>query len=232
VRAALGSGKRLGRAEKYRRLVQLVDEEVGRVLQELEHRHLTSNTVVVLLSDHGEGLGEDKRLPENHGKYLYNALTHVPLAIRLPGHAGRKISQPVSLLDVHPTLLELFTAPARPQPVHVDGGSLLPFLLAGTPAAFTNHVRPLPLNESDQFGVVVWPYKLLVRRRENLAELYDLRSDFAEKRDLSTHEPKRVAELLATYSALPRVEVDRTTRGRQKRERAAASGAHPLPPHR
>lgn len=231
VRAALDSATPLARAEKYRRLVRLVDEEVGRVLQELARRQLSNNTVVVLLSDHGEGLGEDKRLPENHGKYLYNALTHVPLAIRLPGHVGRKISQPVSLLDVHPTMLELFTAAVGKKQVTVDGRSLLPLLLAGAPQALTEHIRPLPLNESDQFGVVLWPYKLLVRRKENLAELYDLRSDFAERHDMSAQEPQRVADLMATYGALSRVDVDRTTRGRQKRDRAASSGAHPsLPP--
>lgn len=227
VRAALNGSVALGRAEKYRRLVKLVDEEVGRVLQELARRSLASNTVVVLLSDHGEGLGEDKRLPENHGKYLYNALTHVPLAVRLPGHVGRKLSQPVSLLDVHPTLLELFSALDGAE--QVDGRSVLPLLLAGAPEALTNRVRPLPMNESDQFGVVVWPHKLLVRRKENLAELYDLQHDFAERHDLSAQQPERVATLMATYAALSQVDVDRTTRGRQKRDRAALSGAQPAP---
>ena len=221
VALALGPEKGLSRRERYKRLVKLVDDEVGVLLQELAKHGWTETTVIALVSDHGEGLGEDRRLPENHGRFVYNALTHVPLAIRIPGVAGRQIGHAVSLLDLHPTLLELFSLRA----VTVDGGSVLAHVLAGAPDSLTKIVRPLPLNESEQFGVIVWPYKLLVRRKENLEELYDLATDFGETRDLSSQDPDRVASLLATFSALSRVEVDRTKRGRLARERAAKAGA-------
>lgn len=217
VREVLGGTMPLSRREKYKRLVKLVDNEVGVVLQELARRSLAGNTVVVLLSDHGEGLGEDRRLPENHGRFVYNALTHVPLAIKVPGVLGTKVEQAVSLLDLHPTLCELFSATTT----LVDGSSVLAHVLNGAPAALRDHVHPIAMNESEQFGVVVWPYKLLVRRKENLAELYNLQTDFGELHDLSVKEPDRVKTLLLTFGALSRVDVDRTTAGRLTRERAA-----------
>jgi hypothetical protein len=210
------------REEKYRLLVRLVDEQLGALKEALVARGEWDRTIVVFASDHGEGLGEDPRLPDNHGRFVYNTLVHVPLAIRIPGVAGARIDAPVSLLDVHPTLLELAGAPPSPS----DGASLLPWLFhqgeKGVPESLTQSERPLPLNESDQFGVVMWPDKLLVRREDNLAELYDLHTDFAEAHDRAASEPGRVAELLSIYAALPAVEIDRTRAGRKKREQALA----------
>jgi arylsulfatase A-like enzyme len=198
--------------------VRVVDEQLGALRQSLVERGEWDRTIVVFASDHGEGLGENARLPDNHGRFVYNALVHVPLAIRIPGVAAAQIDAPVSLLDVYPTLLELAGAP----PATSDGASLLPWLFDEAPESLTQGGRPLPLNESDQFGVVLWPDKLLVRREDNLAELYDLASDFGETRDRAATEPERVAELLAIYAALPAVEIDRTRAGRKKREQALA----------
>ncbi len=213
-------GGALSKPDKYRLLVKLVDEQIGVVRRELEARGEWQQTVVVFASDHGEGLGEDPRLPDNHGRFLYNPLTHVPLWLRIPGVEPRAVEAPVSLLDVYPTLLELLGVP----PGQHDAASLLPFLIEGAPESLTVAARALPLNESDQFGVVRWPYKLMVRRDDNLAELYDLSTDFAEQHDLSQTHPERVTELLSVYAALPAVEIDRTTRGRRRRERAVLAG--------
>jgi arylsulfatase A-like enzyme len=207
----------LSRADRYRLLVRLVDEQIGELRGALVEQGEWDRTIVLLVSDHGEGLGEHPRLPDNHGRFLYNALVHVPLALRIPGVAPRVVEAPVSLLDVYPTLLELLGVAPGPG----DGESLLPHLVDGAPPALVEASRPLPLNESDQFGVVAWPWKLVVRREDNLPELYDLASDFGEAHDLAAREPARVAELLELYAALPAVEIDRTTKGRRARERAA-----------
>jgi arylsulfatase A-like enzyme len=203
---------------KYRLLVKLVDRELAVVISALRDRGLWDRTLVVLLSDHGEGLGEHPRLPDNHGRFVYNALVHVPLAFRIPGVPGARLDQPVSLLDVHPTLIQL-TGAALPA---VAGESLLPLIVDDVPPELRDRVRPLPLNETDQYGVVLWPYKLLVRRAENLPELYDLAQDFGELHDLAAKDPQRVAALRSAYAALPGVEIDRTRRGRRERDKAAA----------
>jgi hypothetical protein len=211
----------LDRRERYEVMVSLVDEQVARVIELLEARELWDQTIVVLVSDHGEGLGEDPRLPDNHGRFVYNALVHVPVAIRIPGVEPRKVEHAISLLDLYPTLLELVGV----APSAGDGTTLVPHLVDDTPA-LAERPRPIVLNESDQFGVIVWPEKLMVRRAENLVELYDLEHDFGERHDLSKKRPERVRALAATYAALPSVEIDRTRKGRRARERAA-KGAEP-----
>lgn len=218
LRRLLGDAGKPTREEKYRLLVRLVDEQVGALRQALVERGEWDHTIVVFASDHGEGLGEDPRLPDNHGRFVYNALVHIPLSIRIPEITGAAIDAPVSLLDVYPTLLELCGVPAG----RADGESLLPWLFDDAPDALTEAARPLPLNESDQFGVVRWPDKLLVRREGNLVELYDVAADFAETHERSAEDPETVTELLSIYAALPSVEIDRTRAGRKKREQAVA----------
>lgn len=213
---------RPSRLDKYRATVALVDAQIGELTRELRRRALWDTTVIVFVSDHGEGLGEDPRLPDNHGRVLYNALIHVPLAIRVPGQPGRTADDPVSVLDVTPTLLTLAGAGI---PAGIHGHSLLPYLLPGAPAGLRAPARPLVLNESEQIGVIAWPYKLMVRPNDNLTELYDLSDDFAEQRDLAASTPRKVGELMQFYYAAPTVNLDRTARGRRLRERAAAEPA-------
>jgi arylsulfatase A-like enzyme len=205
-------------------MVGLVDAQIGYLVDELVRRDLWDRAIVVLVSAHGEGLGEDPRLPDNHGRVLYNPLVHVPLAIRLPGLPGRRVDDPVSVLDVTPTLLGLAGA-AYPDNLH--GRSLVPYLLPGAPAELRAVGRPLVLNESDQYGVIAWPFKLMVRPGDNLTELYDLDADFAERRNLAESAPRRVGELMQLYHAAPPVHLDRSARGRRLRERAAAAPGEP-----
>lgn len=211
---------RLDRMAKYRAMLGLVDQQIGVLIDTLSARGLWEGTIVVLVSDHGEGLGEDPRLPDNHGRVLYNPLIHVPLSIRVPGGAAEVTFDPVSVLDLTPTLLELAGVPA---PSGLDGRSLLPWLVADAPPELRTRSRPLVLNESEQYGVIAWPYKLLVRPGENLIELYDLGADFQERQNLAESAPRRVGELMQYYHAAPRVDLDRSARGRRLRERNAAA---------
>jgi hypothetical protein len=109
----------------------------------------------------------------------------------------------------------------------VHGHSLLPYLLPGAPASLRTLTRPLVLNESDQYGVIAWPYKLLVRPADNLTELYDLADDFAERKNLAATTPHRVGELMQHYYAAPAVNLDRSSprpapaRARRRRRRRA-----------
>ncbi|MEZ4450195.1 MAG: sulfatase-like hydrolase/transferase [Nannocystaceae bacterium] len=215
-----------GKAPRYRAMVGLVDREIGRVIAALEERGLWDRTIVVFASDHGESLGEDPRLPDHHGRVLYNPLVHVPLAIRIPGAPPSRPEAPVSLLDVAPTLLSLFVAPP---PDGLDGATLLPQILPGAPAELRDAIRPIVLNESDQRGVILWPWKAMIRDADNITELYDLAHDFGERDNLAADEPAKVGELLQIYQAAPAVNLDRTTKGRRLREKAARSPAKVAP---
>ncbi len=213
-------------AHRYRALLRGVDEQVGRLLDALTTRGLAERTIVVLFSDHGESLGEDPRLPDNHGLVVYGALTRVPLAIRVPGVAPRVDVEPVSLVDLAPTLLGLIDAPAAIAPL--DGVDLLPSLL-GAPAPLRGHDRALMMNESEQWAVVEWPWKLMVRPADNLVELYDLDADPGEHHDLAPAQPAQVAALKARYGEFPAVPMDRTRAGRKWREAQARPPTAPAP---
>lgn len=210
---------------RYRALLHQIDREVGRLLDDLDRRGLADRTVVVLFSDHGESLGDDPRLPDRHGLVVYHALTHIPLAIRGPGVVPRVVDEPVSLIDLAPTLLALFGASGM---APLDGVDLSPTLL-GAPPELTRRDRTLVMNEQDQWAVLAWPYKLLVRPGDNLTELYDLATDPREQHDLAAREPARVKELRGRYGWFPQVPMDRTQAGRRWRERQAQRPRAPSP---
>ncbi|MBC2603236.1 sulfatase family protein [Puniceicoccus vermicola] len=94
-----------------------VDVQVGRLLDELEEDGLAEDTVVILWSDHGEGLPRGKR-------HVYDSGLHVPLMVRWPGRIepGTRRTDLVSTIDLAPTVLELF---GLPLPGHLHGTPLL-----------------------------------------------------------------------------------------------------------
>jgi hypothetical protein len=208
----------------YPELVAAVDAEVGRLLAELDRRGLADETIVVLYSDHGESLHEDPRLPDNHGLVVYQALVHVPIAFHIPGVPARVDPTPVSLVDLAPTILSLLGGAGAITPL--DGVDLVPDLL-DAPAELRRRDRALVMNEQDQWGVVVWPLKLLVRPKDDLTELYDLSVDPTEKHDLTAARPDDVKALRARYGEFPAVPMDRTQKGRRWRE---AQAQLPPPP--
>ncbi len=112
------------------------DREFGKVLDGLRPLGLLDNTIIVVTADHGEEFGEHGQ--NRHGHTLYQSLLHVPLVIRLPRgvRGGSRIAEPVSLVDLSSTLLDL----SRLAPLSgTDGVSLAPRLRGqGVP-------RPMPL---------------------------------------------------------------------------------------
>jgi len=105
------------------------DAQFGMFMGELQARGLLDEAWVIVMADHGEELGEDGVF--NHRHRLSPQTLHVPLMVRLPGAqaGGRRVGEPVALLDLMPTLLEL--ANAAP-PASMRGQSLLPVLRGGT----------------------------------------------------------------------------------------------------
>lgn len=202
----------------YRALLLAIDQEIGRVRGELAKRGLADKTIIVFASDHGESLGEDPRLLETHGRVAYHALIRIPFAIHVPGVPGGKRTDPVSILDIAPTLLSLLGAPTAIP--HVDGVDLVPALL-DAPPALRPTTRALVSHEELQWSVVEWPYQLLVRPAEDLAELYDIEQDPGEHTDLAAKLPEVVTRLRARYAEVPVVRVDRTPEGRRLREQQA-----------
>jgi choline-sulfatase len=88
-----------------------VDAQLGRLLAELERQGVAERTVVAVVGDHGEELGEHGEL--THGLLLYEPSLHVPLLLRAPGvlPADWVVETPVSLVDLAPTLAALLERP-------------------------------------------------------------------------------------------------------------------------
>lgn len=89
--------------------IAIVDGEIGRMLDRLDQEGLLSNAVTVITADHGESLGEHGLFYE-HGPLPYNTTSHVPLLIGLPASpaaAGSRVAEPVELIDLAPTLVDL-----------------------------------------------------------------------------------------------------------------------------
>ncbi len=210
----------------YRALLAQIDAEIGRFLAERDKRGL-ADPIVVFASDHGESLGEDPRLGETHGRVIYGPLVRVPFAIHVPGLAPGRRTDPVSHVDLAPTILGLVGAPHAIVPL--DGQDLLVSLL-DDPAPVRTAPRAIVIHDEWQWGVVEWPYQLIVQPAENLVELYDLAADPTEHANLAAQHADIVARLRARFAASPEVHVDRTPAGRQWRELQAQPRATPVPP--
>lgn len=103
--------------------VSYADAQFGKLLDELENSPYADNTIIVLWSDHGWHLGEKEHWRK---ATLWEEVTRVPLIIYAPGMANqRKSQQPVSLIDIFPTLIELC---GLPQLADLEGESLVPLL--------------------------------------------------------------------------------------------------------
>jgi choline-sulfatase len=102
--------------------VAAADAIVGKWLTFLKRRGLYENSIVVLLSDHGEGLGDHGE--DEHGLLLYRESIRVPLIIKLPGNRrhGERVAGPAGLVDVFPTVAGLLGIPT---PAGLSGLSLL-----------------------------------------------------------------------------------------------------------
>ena len=105
--------------------IAFADAQVGRLMTALTRAGLLEKSVVVVVSDHGESLGEHGE--KTHGFFVYNSTLHVVCIVKVPGDAPRVVPDEVSLVDVMPTVLQALGVPL---PVGVEGRSLLS-LVAG-----------------------------------------------------------------------------------------------------
>jgi len=165
--------------------VAYTDAQLARLFDYLRRSGAYDRSLVILLSDHGESLGEHGE--DEHGFFIYNSTMQVPLIVKLPGGqgAGRVVPQPVGTIDVAPTLLELLRI-RDPLSRQFQGTSLASLVLGkGSPSD-----RPVygeSFYPSNSFG---WaPLRSLTMRglryiEAPRPEIYDLASDPEESRNL------------------------------------------------
>lgn len=186
--------------------IRYTDEQLGRLFAALDERGILERAIVIVTSDHGEQFWEHGSW--GHGSTVYDHQLLVPLVIHLPeslrrhlgGEAvarGRVIRQPVRLVDIYPTLMDLLGLESPPG----FQGHSLRSLLAGrdepeAPFAFAEHTnigRESKALRSARVKLIYSYHKNPNRPdKEESYELYDLRDDPGEQDDLSLREPEIV----------------------------------------
>lgn len=187
----------------YAAMVKALDDNVGRVLQALEETGKTDNTLVVFTSDNG-GLSTDHastcNAPLKHGKgWMEEGGVREPLIVRWPAtvQPGSVTHEPVSSPDFYPTLLEACGLPSKPGQ-HVDGKSFLP-LLNGAPfergPIFWHYPHYSNCGGHPGCSVRDGDYVLIRFFEDDHVELYNLREDLGQRRDLADELPDKKREL-------------------------------------
>jgi arylsulfatase A-like enzyme len=211
------------------------DAEVGRLLRHLGTKGLERDTLVVLTADHGEELMEHGWI--GHMRTLYDELLQVPLVVSLPGRiAPRWIDDPVSLLDLAPTILAIAGVPPDDAEASRDGVSLVR-ALRGDASALAERALYAELDYAPPAGggrreelsarktaLVGRRWKLVHDLPSGRFELYDRESDPGEQRDLWG----RVPEGLRLRQQLLAFELSRPRRSASSAPSASATDAADL----
>jgi arylsulfatase A-like enzyme/Flp pilus assembly protein TadD len=212
--------------------IAYTDEQVGRLLDGLQQLGLASRTLVIALGDHGESLGEHGEL--THGVFLYESTLHVPFILAGPGvPAGKVIDRQVRSIDVLPTVLAFLNLPPG---AGIQGVSLWPLIqkdvVVSSQYAYSETLYPRTyMGWSELSAMRTDDWKLIVAPRP---ELYDLKNDPGESRNVLASQPAQADQLRREISELekgrqqtiPSGNVDGTTR-RQLESLGYISGGRP-----
>ena len=173
------------------------DDHVGQVLQLLRDMGVAEKTLVIIVSDHGEGFLEHGKIL--HGNSMFEELIHVPLILRLPGviPAGRRINDNASQVDVMPTVLGLLgiAEPAGLQGIDLSGACRglggLPDRILFSEAVF--------FGEPERRAVRWGPYKLIQEKNGRpmpLLVVHEGREADARKAGLDAKQSYKLEEML------------------------------------
>jgi arylsulfatase A-like enzyme/tetratricopeptide (TPR) repeat protein len=164
--------------------IAFMDEQIGRVMDWLDRRHLRDRTVIAVVGDHGEGLGDHGEM--THGYFIYDYAVHVPLIVSTPAKStrGLVIESQVRTIDMYPTLLQ---AAEISIPKQVQGTSLLPLIERRGKGGERLFAYSESMSPSIQYGwspllsLRTAQYKFIDAPRK---EFYDLQKDPGEESDV------------------------------------------------
>jgi arylsulfatase A-like enzyme len=184
-------GQKATPLESYVAEVGLADRELGRLRQALQRDNLKDRAILIVLSDHGEAFGEHGMTW--HGLTLYDELLRVPLMIWTGAGQPRAVADPVSLIDLGPTVLDLMGVATPPRYM---GQSLVPYLRGQRPVL----TRPI-LAEArlKQALVTDEGMKIIYDTLAQTVELFDLRRDPGEEHNLFGTAGDELLDVVRTF---------------------------------
>lgn len=192
--------------QAYLASVAFADAQLGIILDALEHSVYADNTIIIATSDHGYHMGEKEYLFKNS---LWEESTRIPLVIVPPGNpTPYEVEQPVSLIDLYPTLIDYCALPGDPnQTTHgiaLDGHSLVPLLKSpeamgweGPGFALTNvaygkgyRAGEVGIKELQYYTIRTQDYRYILHPNGE-EELYDHQKDDLERFNVADQESYR-----------------------------------------
>ncbi|MAG57639.1 MAG: hypothetical protein CMJ83_15205 [Planctomycetes bacterium] len=195
------------RRDRYDSEIARADAAIGEVLDTLKAQGVADRTIVIVNSDHGEAFGEHNT--RFHGSTLYEEQIRVPLIVHAPGLPARRLRALVGNVDLVPTILDLLDVD---HDLPLQGRSLVPLLLGGDddsdapmPFAFAElpgAMRGLSPGVAHRDALRLGDLKLVWNPTDAVAELYDLKADPIEERNLATRRPDDVVRLRSVIAAL------------------------------
>ena len=170
------------------------DTKIKEILDLIAKHPEADRTVIALSADHGRGLGEHGA--SSHGYDLFVEKLHVPLIFHVPGLKARRIKNPVALLDILPTLVNLARIKDKFQ---FEGVSLVPQIVEGVEPspnrAIFSEVQVGFHNSHFINAITTRDFKLIYDVSYNTYQLYDLRKDPGETSDVSDKHPADLRRL-------------------------------------
>ena len=159
-----------------------VDYYIGKVIKLLKKENLFDNSILIITSDHGEGFFEHGKI--QHNTTVYEEMIKIPLIIKFPKESGikpRKISHLVEIVDLTATFFDLFRLP-RKMKYKLEGKSLLPLIFSNQ--AMKEFIFSRTIIPISRYCIRSERYKYILDLNSNEAELYDLKNDSQEKKNL------------------------------------------------
>ncbi len=190
----------------YAAMIEGMDASIGKLLSAIDDQGLSEKTLVIFTSDNGPFAANVKPLRAEKG-YLYEGGIRVPMIVRWPGRVepSTRTSTHVITMDIHATILEAAKLQADPSNTP-DGDSLLPLLTGESELkreAIYFHYPNYAFHKRNRLASAVrsGDYKLLQFYDDDSVELYDLKNDISESRNLADQMPEKAAQLRARLQA-------------------------------